>query len=138
MADRYTLDASVAAKWFNNELLTDRAIQVRDAFVQGKIGLLAPEHLLYEVGNAIWKNRALVPEDAVTAIKNLIDLEIELVRLTPETAASAMKVARESSITFYDAAYVMLADDFDAALISVDTTILSKSKKSIHLKDFKL
>jgi len=138
MADRYTLDASVAAKWFNNENLTDKALQVRDAFVEGKIGLLAPEHLLYEIGNSIWKNKALAPEDAVTAIKSLADLEIELIHLSQEMSGNTMRIARELSITFYDAAYVMLANHFDALLISADQMVLSKSKKSIHLKDFKL
>lgn len=138
MADKYTLDASVAAKWFNNEDLTDKALQVRDAFVEGKIGLLAPEHLLYEVGNSIGKNKALAQEDAVTAIKNLADLEIELVHLSQEMSGNAMNVARDLSITFYDATYVMLANHFDAPLISADQMVLSKSRKSIHLKDFEL
>ena len=138
MADRYTLDASVAAKWFNNENLTDKAIRVREAFVKGEIGLVAPEHILYDVGNSIWKNKALTPEDAIVAIRSLTELEIDLVRLTPQMAENAMKIARESSITFYDAAYVTLANHLDASLISADQEILSKSKKSIHLKDFRL
>lgn len=138
MAEKYTLDASVAAKWFNNENLTDKALQVRDAFVEGKIELFAPEHLLYEVGNSIWKNKALAPEDAVMAIKSLTDFEIELVRLDAEKAGNAMEIARDLSITFYDAAYVMLANHFDAPLISADQMVLSKSKKTIHLKDFQL
>lgn len=138
MADRYTLDASVAAKWFNNENLTDKAIRVREVFVKGEIGLVAPEHILYEVGNSIWKNKALTTEDAIVAIRSLTELEIDLVRLTPQMEGNAMKIARESSITFYDAAYVTLANHLDAPLISADQEILSKSKKSIHLKDFRL
>lgn len=136
MPDTYTLDASVAAKWFNNESLTDKAIQVRDAFVQGKIRLLAPEHLLYEVGNAIWKNKALSAQDAVAAIKSLVDLEIEMVHLTSGLAGGAMNIARSSSLTFYDAAYVILANHFDAPVISADSVMLAKAKKSIHLADF--
>jgi predicted nucleic acid-binding protein len=135
MPDTYALDASVAAKWFNNETLTDKAIQVRDAFVQGKIRLVAPEHLLYEVGNAIWKNKALPPQDAITAIKSLADLEIELIHLTPGLAGGAMNIARTYSLTFYDAAYVMLANRFSAPLISADGLILSKIR-GVPLKDF--
>lgn len=150
----FILDASVAAKWFNNESLTDRAIQVRDAFVQGKIRLLAPVQMLYEVGNSIWKNKALADGDSVEAIRHLIDLEIELIQLDQEEmAAAAMKIAREHSITFYDATYVALADHFDATLVSANDEILSKienSKKGelikkegkrpriLHLKDFQI
>jgi predicted nucleic acid-binding protein len=137
MPERFTLDASVAAKWFNNEALTDKALQIRDAFVRGKIDLMAPEQLLYEVGNSIWKNKALTVEEAARAVKDLVDLQVELIHMNPELAASTMKAARDSRISFYDAAYLTLANYYDAPLISADTGILSKSKKNIvHLKDF--
>jgi predicted nucleic acid-binding protein len=91
MPERFTLDASVAAKWFNNEDLTDKTLQIRDAFVQGKIGLMAPEQLLYEVGNSIWKNKALTVEDAISAVKDLVDLQVELIHMNPELAAKTMR-----------------------------------------------
>lgn len=136
---RFTLDASVAAKWFNYESLTEEALRVRDAFAKGKIGLLAPDHMPYEVGNAIWKNKSLSQIDAIAAIKILTDFEIELIRLTPQIAEQAMRLAREFGVTFYDAAYIIVADHFNAPLISADERILviSKGKKSMHLKDFK-
>jgi predicted nucleic acid-binding protein len=136
MADRYTLDASVAAKWFNNEHLTNVAIQVRDAHVQGRIWLVAPGQLLYEVGNSIWKNKALTPNDAAIAVRSLLDLKLEIVHLTPQIASEAMGQARKNSITFYDAAYIVLANHLDAPLISADSAMLSKSKKGIRLEDF--
>jgi predicted nucleic acid-binding protein len=136
MPDKYTLDASVAAKWFNNESLTDKAVRLRDAFMEGKIELAAPEQIVYEVGNSIWKNSALTHADAAAAIRDLLDVELELVRLTPELATSAMKLARSSSITFYDAAYIVVADHLNAPLISADSLMISKSKESIHLRDF--
>lgn len=136
MPDTFILDASVAAKWFNNESQSEDAIKVRDAFVQGRIRLVAPEQLLYEVGNSIWKNKALSPQDAATAIMDLIDLEIELVQLTAELAGAAMSIARALSLSFYDAAYVALANKFNAPVISADSVILSKSEKSVNLKDF--
>lgn len=139
MPERFSLDASVAAKWFNNEELTGEALQVRDAFVHGKIELLAPEQLIYEVGNSIWKNKALTAEDAAKAVGNLIDLQIELIQINPKLAASAMKTAREFHIAFYDAAYITLANYYNAPLISTDAEILAKSgKNSVHLKDLQM
>ena len=140
--DKFILDASVAAKWFNNEDLTDKAIEVRDGFVQNKIRLLAPAQLLYEVGNSIWKNKELTVQDAINAMQDMIDMEIELIPLSNELASNAMKFARDFSITFYDATYVALVDHFNAILISADGKILSKSGKMkenlLHLKDFRI
>lgn len=139
MPERFTLDASVAAKWFNNEDLSDKALQIRDTFVRGKIDLMAPEQLVYEVGNSIWKNKVLTVEDAARAVKDLVDLQVELIHMNPELAASTMKMAREFRISFYDAAYITLANYYNAPLISADTEILSKSKKNaVHLKDFRI
>lgn len=137
---QFTLDASVAAKWFNSESLIEEALRVRNAFAQGKIGLLAPAHMPYEVGNAIWKNKLLTRQDAAAAIKNLIDFQINLIDLTPKIAGEAMTLARESGVTFYDAAYITVADQFDAQLVSADERILavSKGKRSMHLKDFQI
>lgn len=144
-SDIFILDASVAAKWFNKEDFTEKAIEVRDAFVQGRIRLVAPAQLVYEVGNSIWKNKDLTAEDAISAIQALVDMEIELVPQSAELASSAMRIARESSITFYDATYIALADNSNAVLISADAEILSKKSKitrmkenSMHVKDFHL
>ena len=103
------------------------------------MGLMAPEQLLYEVGNSIWKNKALTVEDATSAVQDLVDLQIELVHINPELASSTMKAARESRISFYDAAYITLANYYEAPLISADVGILSKSRKNaVHLKDYQI
>lgn len=138
---QFTLDASVAAKWFNWESFTEEALSVRDAFAKGKIGLLAPDHMPYEVGNAIWKNKLLNQQDAIAAIRALTDFQIELIDLTPKIAEQAMALARESGVTFYDATYVVVADHFNAQLISADERMLAafkKERRAMHLKDFQI
>jgi len=49
----YVLDASVLIKWFSNEEYTDRALKLRDDFLQGYTELVVPDLLLYEVSNAL-------------------------------------------------------------------------------------
>jgi predicted nucleic acid-binding protein len=102
---------------------------------------LAPAQLVYEVGNSIMKNKELTEEDAANAIEDLVDMEIELISLSHELSGNAIRIACDSSITFYDATYIALSDHFSATLISADSAMLSsKSKKakenSLHLKDF--
>jgi len=135
----YVLDASVAAKWFNNEHLTDRAVKVRDAFVKGRVELCAPEHLIYEVGNAIWKNKEIGAWDCASAITNLIDIDINLVRLDSNLASQSMRTARDLQVSYYDAVYIQLSDHLDIPLLSADDKLILKIKKDcdfLHLKDF--
>jgi len=136
----FVLDASVAAKWFNNEIFTDKAIELRDSFAEGKVQLYAPKHLLYEVGNAIWKNRRLSTDDSRRAIVDILSMEIDLVRLDSNLASEAMKVARELDVSYYDALYIQLSNHLNIPLLSADGKLLLKAKKnnSLHLKDFHL
>lgn len=131
------LDASVAAKWFSNEDLTDRAVKVRDAFVAGKVELYAPEHLIYEVANAIWKNKEIGVEDCASAITTLIDIDINLVKLDSRLASQSIRTARNLQISYYDAVYVELSNQLGMALLTADEKLVSKIKNHyLHLKDF--
>jgi predicted nucleic acid-binding protein len=51
---RLVVDASVAAKWLVTEPLSDRAL----ALLGGANELIAPDLLLPEVGNILWKQGA--------------------------------------------------------------------------------
>lgn len=139
MKTKFVLDASVAAKWFNNEIHTDKAVELRDAFGEGKVQLYAPEHLVYEVGNAIWKNRKISADDGIKAMINIIRMEIELVRLDSQLASEAMRIARELEVSYYDAVYIQLSNHLRIPLVSADLKLLSKAKKNgLHVKDFQL
>lgn len=134
------IDASVVAKWYNNEALTDKALQLRDDFIKGRLGLCAPEHLVYEVGNSIWKNKALSVSDCAQAVSSLMEMEIELVRLDPGMASRAIKTARELSISYYDSLYIQLSIDRGLTLLSSDALLISKAEKkhahALHLEHF--
>lgn len=142
MLDRssYVLDASVAAKWFSNEDLTDRAVKVRDAFVAGKVELYTPEHLIYEVANAIWKNKEIELEDCATAITTLIEIDINLVKLDASLASKSIRAARNLRISYYDAVYVELSNQLGIPLLTADEKLISRIKDNnfLHLKDFEL
>ncbi len=133
---RLVLDASVASKWFSNEELTDKAVKVRDAFLDGKIDLCAPEHLLYEVGNSVWKNKSLDTDDGIKAIASLLEMEIDLIRLDSKTAGQAMKVARELGLTYYDAVYVQVSVMLGIPLLTADRVLFETAKNTIHLRNY--
>lgn len=82
--------------------------------------LVAPTLVVYEVGNACWKKCRRDPASAAVlskAFADMLKLEIRLFTIEP---AEVLGVARKHGVTFYDAAYLWLADRLKARLISLD------------------
>ncbi len=135
------LDASVAAKWFNFEELSERAVEFKQAFVEGEVEFAAPMHILNEVGNSIWKNPQLTDRDACDAIVSLTRLGLELLEPTMKRSARTMEIARTKRTTFYDAAYLQAAEELKRTLLTADQAQVAAAKgiaKTIHLKEAKL
>lgn len=53
------IDSSVVAKWFFAEDLSPQAIAVRQNWLGSRLDLLAPDLILTEVSNIIWKKQRL-------------------------------------------------------------------------------
>ncbi len=117
---RLVVDASVAVKWFNAEEWTDRALALRDDLVGGSIELSAPDHLLYEVGNALWRNPQLSADDCALALEALLNLGVDLRPPSREAAAEAARLARTLGVTFYDSSYIALSELMGAPLVTAD------------------
>ena len=136
---KVVVDASVVAKWFNVEEYSDKAVELKNAHVKGVVKIVAPIHLIYEVGNSIWKNKQLNVEDASEAISLLLELNLELISPSRKSVKRTMEIAREKKMTFYDASYVQLAEENNLTLITADSKQLEKSKDLVdvtHIKDF--
>jgi predicted nucleic acid-binding protein len=136
----YVLDASVAAKWFNIEESSEVATQVKDAHVTGDLELAAPSHLVYEVGNSIWKNPQLTMDDAREAVASILQLGILLLPPNTSRASRAMQIARLKNTTFYDASYLQAAEELKATLLTADETQARACKdivQVLRLPDFK-
>ncbi len=138
---KIVVDASVAAKWFNKEEYSGEAVTLKQAYVDGIVELVAPMHLIYEVGNSIWKNKQLSVEDASEAISLLLDLDLNLVEPSAIDLRRVMEIARERSITFYDALYIQVAEKYGVKLVTADSEQIEKSEgivDVVHIKDFSI
>ena len=138
---RLVLDASVAAKWFNIEELSEEAVRVKDAHVSGDVELIAPTHIIYEVGNSICKNKQLTHEDTSDAIISLLRLDMQLLPPTIERASRAIKIARQRRTTFYDATYLQAAEELNVALLTADERQATAGEgivKIVHLHEARL
>jgi len=129
------LDANVIAKWFIEEENTDKAIEIRDQFVKGKLTIVEPTLLIYELGNVFWKHPAKSPEDVELDFKALFDLGIEFLDIAkPEVLGTIHETARSLGITFYDATYVTVAMKEGCTLITADEELQKKVRGHVEVE----
>lgn len=133
---QYVIDASVTVKWFIPEPESDRAASLLADYRARRAGLIAPDLLVAEVGNALWKRSVLRGEiafsDAQAMYRDFIDLGIPL-RPSSALAERALAIAAEHRHSLYDALYVALALERKCELISADQTFVAKLRCTFPL-----
>ena len=119
------VDASVAAKWYlPDEDYANQASALLGHFRQGKIKLVAPEQIRYEVPSAITvatRGRAprLTLEQGRRAIEEFLALELEALG-DDDLVILAYEIAHEYGCAFYDALYLALAQELGVPFITAD------------------
>ncbi len=122
----YVIDASVAIKWFSEEVYTDKAIEIRDRFFKGICELAAPDLILYEVSNALRFNPNFNEDDVIEAINSLFDMGISIIVPTPRVVKSSITMAFKYKTTIYDAFYAALANEIGFIFVTADSKLHQK------------
>ena len=117
------IDVSIAVKWVVEEEGTPQALALRQ-----QTKLIAPELLVAECANILWKKAArgeLSKEEALLAAKLLQSAEVELLPMRSlfETATS---LAIELDHPAYDCIYLALAVENDCPFVTADDRFLRK------------
>lgn len=102
------VDSSVIIKWFVREALSDEARRVLDGYQSGALTLIAPDLLVAEIGNIVWKKvrlQGLARADAERVLDEFRSLDIEF---TPSInlLEDALKIALLHERTVYDSLYI--------------------------------
>ena len=119
------VDASVAVKWVLAESDSELAQQIIHS------SLLAPDLLLIECGNAIWRHvqlGELDPADVPQLWAVLRAMPVEIVA-SPELVERAIDLAVTLSHPIYDCLYLALALDRGARVVSTDHRFLAASRR---------
>jgi predicted nucleic acid-binding protein len=121
------LDASVVLKWFHSEGEghVDRARQLRKRFEDGELRVLAPQLLWLELLNVAARRWGWPQAELEQLAVTLEQLGFEL--LEPELPRVARWAA--TGLTAYDAAYVAVAEQAGAQLITDDEQIVAAAPK---------
>lgn len=127
---RIVVDASVMVKWIRSERekFLDQADKLLKNFQEDNIELYAPELAKYEVGNVLVK-RKLTLDEVKTSLAAFYSIPISFIPETKELAEQAYKFADKLNITYYDGAYLSLAEELDSALVTENVKHLGKTTK---------
>ncbi len=118
------VDASVACKWFVEEAGSPQAV----ILLEREEGLIAPEIVVAEVANALWRklrSGEMTSDQAEAAVGELPGFFDDLVpglRL----AARALAIAADLDHPVYDCLYLALAELREASLVTADQRLLAR------------
>jgi predicted nucleic acid-binding protein len=138
------VDTSVLLKWFlpGHEEHQAQALKLRDHFFNGAVKVFLPEYAAYELGNRLSR----LPNAHSAYFLDVLQLSGQLVALDRPQLARTFDLAarhqRESAkgLTFYDACFIVLAQDQHCALVTADSPQAHAAAKAgvkvIELKDY--
>ena len=121
-------DASVILKWVlpaHDEPHTDRATNLLDAFVAGKIRCVVPALWHFEVGSTVARR---FPEEAPGWLDTLERLSLDEIVPSRRWLASTLALSRDHQVTFYDAAYHAAAIVLGGTLVTADARYVAKTR----------
>jgi predicted nucleic acid-binding protein len=122
------VDASVAIKWFVPEPLSDEA----DRLLGGGDALFAPDLLLLEFGNTIWKKvrlGGLARGDGDAALAALRNGPVGLVATTP-LVERALHLAHKIEHSLHDCVYLAAAKAVVATVATADRRFFDRCSQS--------
>jgi predicted nucleic acid-binding protein len=119
---RTVVDASVALKWYFEEPGCEAADAILEARIAGERDLLAPDLLVPEFANALWKKTRRGECSAEDAAELWELWEVDRPELLPsaELAPRALALANALDHSVYDCLYMAAAVEADAAFATAD------------------
>ncbi len=151
MAERYVIDASVAAKWFLKDSFEDHVDLAEEVLVDvlaGDIELHAPRLMSYEVCRLLWKagiakgpdkgSKRLDKETALKCVETLFDLPVAFAEATAREAAESVGFGVRYQKNFYDMTYLRLAETLQCRVITADEKLLRSGPPDFPLARFVL
>lgn len=133
------VDASVIVKWFVEEEGSDKALKLRDKYIDGEISIIAPELIVFEVLNALYYKRLFSKSEMKEISEALEAYSFTLYPLRGAYTEKTLEVAFENDITVYDASYIALAMIKNTYTYTADEKLIKRLKKEYlkHVKNIK-
>lgn len=130
-------DASVVVKWFVEEEHSTKAARLRDDFLDGRVGLVAPTLLRYEVINALKWSNGFGTAELVRASTAIEDYQLAEVHIEGGYAEETIRIAAEHGLTIYDSAYLALGKVRGLGVLTADDKLLRRAGRVGYLRHIK-
>jgi len=126
---QYVLDANVVVKWFIPEVDSDKADRLLADFRNHRLDIIAPDVLVAEVGNTLWKRsvktKDISPADAAASYTDFLDVDVP-VHSSAAIAEDALNIATSEQHPLYDTLYISLAMKRGCEFITADESLVNK------------
>ncbi len=140
MTGQAVVDSCVAVKWIVREDHSDKAVEL----LQADLHLVAPDLVLMEIANALWKNvkRGLVSAEQAKVRLNDVPGFFNRLLTTPDLVAEAFALGNTADVPIYDCIYVVAARRIGTRLVTADAKLISKlagtpdEARVIHITDW--
>ena len=129
---RIVVDASVAAKWYFAEPGHEAADRVLAARIAGEHELLAPDLIVPEFVNVLWKRvrRQECTRAAAQVVLELWEVDRPSLVASSDLATQAFDLATALDQSVYDCLYLALALEIEAPLATADRQ-LARAARSV-------
>jgi predicted nucleic acid-binding protein len=121
------VDASVAVRWY----LPEKGAELAAGILLRDDDLIAPDHIIAEIGSAVWKRvrKNEVPLDTGVEILEQASQVFSTLFPSTELAAPAMRLAVHLNHPIYDCLYLALAHRDDASLVTADARLATLAEQ---------
>jgi predicted nucleic acid-binding protein len=126
---QHVVDASVVAKWFLPETHKEKAERLLRDFLDDKVQLTAPDLVVAEVGNLLWKRSIKLKDISQSQADQMYGAFLAIgLPLCPSVsiAASAFKLSIEREHPIYDMLYIALAEENGCKFVTADEKLFNK------------
>lgn len=129
------LDTSVIAKLFLKEEGSEIAIAFKDNHIKGKIDIMMPTLVKYELINTL-KYKGFTKQEIVEALEVVKDYGFLVMEPNDAVVNKIAEISVDYDISAYDATFIAFAHDIGTVLYTADRKLLTKVKAIKFVKHF--
>ena len=137
---KIVLESSVILKWLNqkHEDHIEQADRILKDRHDGKVVLLAPEVVKYEIGQILLSGKKFTQTESKIPLTLLFDLPIEFIPQSLELARRSYVIASAYEIDINEATYIALAEQKGAVLVTekIRKNLSDLGVKMVELKNY--